>query len=347
MFTPHYTITEKLLSRIKEINSIVIELNNKHFPATILVRFEGEARAVSSFASTSIEGNPLPLTEVKRILKSRPQHVRQSEQEVLNYNQALEKLNAQLKKRSIRFDLELILKIQKRVVARLIPADEQGRLRNQPVFVNDPKSRQTIYWPPDEKDVPALMEELIDFVKRNREKIDPLILAGLFHKQFVIIHPFMDGNGRTARLATKVLLTALGLNTFHLFSFENYYNSNVTRYFESVGEKGNYYDLFEKINHTSWLEYFAEGIIDELLRVKKELLRGILTPENELKPYHLKLLQFIREKGYIRDAEYAQLTMRAKATRSLDFRHLIRCGLLERLGKGRATYYILKTDHLS
>ena len=89
------------------------------------------------------------------------------------------------------------------------------------------------------EDVPKLTQGLVNFVQDNRSKIDPIILAAIFHKQFVIIHPFIDGNGRTVRLATKAILASLGINTFYLFSFENYYNKNVTSYFSHVGEKGN------------------------------------------------------------------------------------------------------------
>ena len=158
----------------------------------------------------------------------------------------------------------------------------------------------------------------------------------------VIIHPFMDGNGRTTRLVTKVLLAAMGLNTFNLFSFENYYNQNVTKYFHTVGEFGNYYELVEKIDFTNWLEYFTEGIIDELLRVEKLLPYAAVSPETQLQQYHIKILEYIRKKGFIADQEYAKLTDRAKATRALDFQKLIELGLIERKGKGRATYYILK-----
>lgn len=158
----------------------------------------------------------------------------------------------------------------------------------------------------------------------------------------IIIHPFINGNGRTTRLATKVLLAAMGLNTFNLFSFENYYNNNVTRYFQTVGEFGNYYELVDKIDFTHWLEYFTEGIIDKLLRLQKQLIEFALTPENELQPYHIKILEFIQTKGFITDNNYAKLTERAKATRALDFQKLLDLGLLSRKGRGRATYYILK-----
>ncbi|OGK09101.1 hypothetical protein A2767_04795 [Candidatus Roizmanbacteria bacterium RIFCSPHIGHO2_01_FULL_35_10] len=342
MFQPQYTITDRLLANIKRISSLVHELNNKRFPNVVLLELERSAREVSSFASTSIEGNPLPLTEVKRILKSEPVHIRDSEKEILNYNQSLQDLNQQLKEGEVKLSIHLILNIQKQVIDGLLPKFETGFLREKPVIVNDPRIGQPVYLPPDVTDVKPLIEDLVEFTNNNKESIDPLILAGIFHKQMVIIHPFMDGNGRTTRLVTKALLAAMGLNTFNLFSFENYYNNNVTKYFQTVGEFGNYYELVEKIDFTNWLEYFTEGIIDELLRVQKLLPEIALSPESELQPYHLKILEFIQKKGFISDSDYVNLTGRAKATRALDFQKLTELGLIERRGKGRATYYVLK-----
>ena len=342
MFSPKYTITERLLSNIKRINTMVHNLNNRRFPEVVLLRMERIAREVSTYASTSIEGNPLPLTEVKKILKSQPAHIRDSEREVLNYNQALKNLNNLLKKGDVRVSLELILAIQNQITAGLLSETEIGKLRRKHVVVNDPKTGKVVYLPPDIKDLESLMQDLTEFVAREKVSIDPLILAGIFHKQMVIIHPFVDGNGRTTRLATKVLLAQMGLNTFNLFSFENYYNNNVTKYFQTVGEFGNYYDLAGKIDFTIWLEYFTEGIIDELLRVEKLLPDIVSGPETHLEDYHLKLLNHIREKGYIKDSEYAKFAGRAKATRTQDFNKLIKLGLIERTGKGKATYYVLK-----
>lgn len=342
MFQPKYKITDHLLANIKRINSLVNELNNRRFPHVVLVELEKTASAVSAYASTSIEGNPLPLTEVKTILKSNPSHVRDSEKEVLNYNQALQDLNKKSKEGQISLSLDLVLKIQKKITSKLLPVLESGKLRKRPVVVNDPKTQKVIYLPPDVGDVKKLSEDLVEYVTRNRTLIDPLILAGIFHKQMVIIHPFMDGNGRTTRLVTKVLLAQIGLNTFNLFSFENYYNKNVTKYFQEVGEFGNYYELLDMIDFTSWLEYFTEGIIDELLRVQKLLPEVGISPETELHQYHLKILDSIKKKGFVTDRDYAKLVDRAKATRALDFRKLIDLNLIERKGKGKATYYILE-----
>ena len=343
MFKPYYAITNKLLSNIKQINTIILELNSRKFSKVVLYELERSAREISTFASTSIEGNPLPLTDVKQILKTQPQNLRSSEQEVINYNKALEELNKNLHKDPVSFSLNLILSIQKQVVDKLIPKYQPGKLREEPVFVNNPKIGKTVYWPPDSKDVPQLMNDLVEFAAKSKGIIDSLIIAGIFHRQFVIIHPFMDGNGRTSRLATKILLADMGLNTFNLFSFENYYNRNVTNYFNNIGVLGNYYDIANSIDFTNWLEYFTDGIIDELLRVKKLLPKIPANPEEELMPYHKKILEFIRKKGYISDRDYKKLTNRAKATRNFDFNKLIDMGLIQRKGKGKATYYNLKS----
>lgn len=342
MFNPRYSITNKLLENIKRIVTLVHNLNQRRFSEPVLVELQKSAEAVSTYASTSIEGNPLPLTDVKQILKHIPENIRDSEQEVINYNDILKEINEKLEKESIPLTLDLILSIQKKITHKLLPNYQSGQLRNEPVFVNDPRLGKTIYWPPDDKDARALMIELMEYINTNNKKVDPLLLSGIFHKQMVIIHPFMDGNGRTTRLVTKILMAGMGLNTFNLFSFENYYNKNVTKYFEMVGAKGNYYDIFPNIDFTSWLEYFTDGIIDELMRVEKNLPQIAISPQTELKPYHKKILDFISQKGFITNHDYSILVDRAKATRRLDFNKLIKFGLIVIRGKGKNTHYVLK-----
>lgn len=337
-FEPQYTISPPLLAMIKKITVLVHELNQQSVPDVVLMQMLAEARAISTYASTSIEGNPLPLTEVKRLLKQRPAHIRQSEREVLNYNRALRTLYEQV---NVPFSAEYIQQIQASVMADLLPAHQVGQWRKEAVVVYDPRQQEVVYLPPNYADVAALMDGLVAFVQENRVRLDPLLLAGLFHKQMAIIHPFMDGNGRTTRLTTKLLLAGLGINIFNLFSFENYYNQNVSRYFQHVGLFGDYYDLAPQLDFTPWLIYFAEGILDELLRVQKQIQQAQLLPATRLQAHHQQILDYIDRYGFITDKDYAQLTERAKATRTLDFNKLIALGLLVRSGKGRSTHYRL------
>lgn len=339
-----YQISPLLLENLKKIAVEIDALNRQTFSEVVLLEMEAEANAQSAYSSTSIEGNPLPLTDVKRILKAKPGQLRNTEREVLNYNESLIWLKKQLDAKKFNFSDKLVLDIHQRVMKDLLPKFQTGHFRSEPVFVNDPKLKKTVFWPPDQQDVPKLMKELIGFVAKNTNKIDPIILAGLFHKQFVIIHPFIDGNGRSVRLATKSILANLGVDTFHLFSFENYYNRNVTAYFQKVGALGNYYDIYKELNFTEWLEYFSAGILDELLRVRKLLESAQLpsSPSEKISEEQEKILSFIKENSFIKDKDYAKITDRAKATRSLDFKKLIRLGLIEKMGQGPATYYILK-----
>lgn len=337
MFAPHFEITPQLLETIKRLTLLTYELNQRRLSEAVLLKLQEEARAVSAFASTSIEGNPLPLTEVKRLLRQRPENLRQSEREVLNYNQALQEVETLA---AGPLTTKTLLRIHRAVTEGLLPKHQSGRLRQEPVLVRDPRTGEVVYWPPDHQQAPELVADLLAFVAEQRGRLDAVILAGLFHKQLVIIHPFMDGNGRTARLATTVLLAGLGLQTLGLFSFENYYNRNVGRYFEAVGLRGDFNEMGQQLDFTPWLEYFAEGILDELLRVQKELERHPAGPDSRLKPHHQAILEHIERLGFITDRDYARLTERAKATRSLDFNHLIRLGLIVRRGRGRAVYYV-------
>ena len=145
MFNPKYTITHALLENIKRIYNLVQGLNQRQFPHVILVELQRDAEAISSFASTSIEGNPLPLTDVKRILKSRPQNIRDSEREVLNYNEILQEINQKLAKGTLPLSLNLALQIHKKVTAKLLPASQSGKLRADAVFVNDLRLQKTVY----------------------------------------------------------------------------------------------------------------------------------------------------------------------------------------------------------
>lgn len=336
MFRPKYNLNKALLDNIVRIKNVVNELNNQKFPDLVLAKFEKDSYAVSAYASTSIEGNPIPLTDVRKILKNTPSHIRDTEREVLNYNKALEHLDALLKKPK-PVSAQFVCSTQSIVVEGLIDEKNNGKFRADPVVVNDPRKRKIACIPPNAADAVSLMEELVQYLEEEYKNIDPLILAGIFHKQFVIIHPFMDGNGRTARLVTKYLLARMGLDTFRLFSFENYYNQNVTKYFTSVGVYGDYYDIAPAVDFTDWLIYFTDGIIDELLRIQKLLQNSVVS--GKASEHEEIVVNYVKKHGSISEREYGKLTGRARSTRILDFKRLTDKGILIRHGRGKATYY--------
>lgn len=339
-WSPQYTITDKLLLTIREIGETIGEIKSFNLTGKSLAKLELKARELSSYASTSIEGNPLPLTDVKRLLKIKPAYIRDTEREVLNYNRALQKLHKAVRTKTFKLNIATLEKAQAQVVEGLMnnPAD-CGHLRKTPVIIRNPRKPDgVVFMPPDAKDVPALTSDLMNFINKKIGKTDPVILAGLFHRQCVIIHPFMDGNGRTARLLTTAVIGKAGLDLFEIFSFENYYNQNITRYFKAVGLEGDYYELEKTIDFTKWLEYFADGILDELRRMRKALPDS-LEPEPRLEPHHRQILDYIGKNGSITQREYGAISPRSLASRKLDFEKLLALGLIKTKGTGRGTYY--------
>ncbi len=308
-----------------------------------LARLELEARELSSYASTSIEGNPLSLIDVKKLLKTRKEHLRDTEREVLNYNKALQVLYTSVRSGKFTLNLKTFEKIQQQAVEGLMEnPDDCGHIRQAPVVIRNPrKIDEIVFIPPDAKDVTGLLNELNDFMNIHIGKIDSIILAGLFHRQYAIIHPFMDGNGRTARLLTTAILGKAGLDLFEIFSFENYYNQNITRYFKAVGLEGDYYELKDSIDFTHWLVYFADGILDELWRIRKTLPETMQIPPR-LEPHHRLMLDYIHEHGSITQREYGSISTRSLAARKLDFEKLLDLELIEIKGTGRGTYYVRK-----
>ncbi|MBN1374192.1 Fic family protein [Candidatus Dojkabacteria bacterium] len=336
IFNPIYALTNNVLINVRLIGILIGDLNSRLVPTQTYIRFEREARCLSSYSSTKIEGNPLPLTVVKKLIKQNPVSKKTNEIEILNYNRALKFLHKQIKSQTrLKLTTKFICDVHAIVVKSLL-LREKG-YRTEPVIVNDPATGHVIYYPPDHKDVVKLMDELLQFVNANVGCIDPLLLAAIFHKRFVIIHPFVDGNGRTARLITTFILAKLGLNMFNIFSFENFYNKNLSEYFGYIGVLGDYYDLKDQIDYTEWIDFFTEGIIDELTRVKTLISTGF----NRLGSHLRKLLDYISEYGSISSSEYAKLSRRKRSTRINDFKKLVALGLIKRIGEKKGAYYVL------
>src|SRR3989338_8810948 len=120
MFAPKFNISDILLRNIKRMAVLTAELNSRSFSKTVLASFEKKANSLSAHASTSIEGNPLPLAEVKRLLKSNPENIRDTEREVLNYNRILEKMNERIRRGPIKIDMAFICNVQQEITTDLI-----------------------------------------------------------------------------------------------------------------------------------------------------------------------------------------------------------------------------------
>ncbi len=132
----------------------------------------------------------------------------------------------------------------------------------------DPTGQKILYLPPKPKDVAPLMKSLVKWITTSPYPAP--ITAAIAHFGINAIHPYYDGNGRLARLLTKLILRKANCDLHGLLVLEDFYYKNLNDYYDAltVGHSSDYY---EGTKHpiTAWLEYFLEGYVYSLKRVLK------------------------------------------------------------------------------
>jgi len=209
------------------------------------------ARNATVAGSTGIEGNPLTPAQVDEVLSggrvnARPTDIR----EVLNYNAALDLANRAALRPDFEWSQELIRRLNAAILDGL-EDDERGEYRGQPVTVGG------IFFPPEPERLPNLMADLVEWL-RGEENLHPLVRAGLTHLNVVSIHPWLNGNGRAARVAGSLMLMHCGVGSPELLNVESEIRANRDRYFAVLQETHG--PVYEPSEHsaTPWLEYFAD-----------------------------------------------------------------------------------------
>lgn len=161
-WNPHYTISNKLLLTVREIGESIGEIKAQSLTQTTLAKLALNARELSSYASTSIEGNPLPLTDVKRLLKTRKESIGDTEREVINYNPALQALYQSVSQDRFKLSVKTLEKVEGQVVEGLMDNPSHcGALRQDPVIIRNPrKTDEVVFIRPDAKNVRQLTKAL-------------------------------------------------------------------------------------------------------------------------------------------------------------------------------------------
>jgi Fic family protein len=262
---------------LMEISSARAVVEHLAIPPAIREELRRKARVRSTHYSTRIEGNRLTLAEAEQVIASSriPFHGRERDVgEVRNYWNALLRVEEWAAKgRPLTEDL----------IHRLHGLVERGARARPSVWrdgqnsIRDSESGAIVYLPPEAKDVPALIEGLIQWVHRTEAELLPVpIIAGLAHYQFVTIHPYYDGNGRTARLLATFLLHRGGHGLQGLFSLEEHHARDLAAYYRSlsVHPHHNYYEGRAEADLTPWLEYFLETLATVFTSAKDEALRA-------------------------------------------------------------------------
>lgn len=259
------TLTNEILKYISEIEKNRYHVSSVKLSKTVANKLRKNSKKKSSYASNKIEGNPLTEKQVDEVIESdERKHYLKPEQEVRNYFLALNLLEEKLQKKE-KFSKKLILDVQK-LVEKGASKEKIGLRGPMPpgvlFAVYDSKSGNPDYIPPEYCDIPGLLDELVEYV--NTTEDHPLIVAAVVHYQIVTIHPFEDGNGRTARLLSGYILDRNGYGFNGIGSLEEYFAYDIDEYYESIqmGLPALYYSGRDNPPHPEiWIHYFLRMVL--------------------------------------------------------------------------------------
>lgn len=269
MFKPTFTITPGISKCLMDIEASRQAVSALPITLTVLNSLRESARLTATHYSTQIEGNRLTQGQVGDVIKggSFPNRER-DEHEVKNYYQALVYVDGLIEQQ----DNELVER-QIQIIHGLIM---EGREKPSPYrdgqnVIRNSAYGALVYMPPEAPDVTALMDDLIEWVNAESDLPAPII-AAIAHYQFATIHPYYDGNGRTARLLANLVLHRLGYGLKGIYSLEEYYARDLQSYYEAltIGPSHNYYMGRAEADITKWLVYFCAGMADAFATVRSK-----------------------------------------------------------------------------
>ncbi len=272
-YTPPYTITEKMLEKVSSISEKVGKItSHKELESQLHLRRNNRIRSIHS--SLKIEANSLSLNEVRDVING---HLvigdRKEIQEVKNAFSAYEKIS-EIDPSSVKQLKEI------HGIMTHLTVEESGMFRkgDEGVFSGD----KCIFIAPPPNMVPGLMEELLSWVKMNERKVHPLIMAAVFHYEFVFIHPFADGNGRMARLWHTVILYRWR-SVFAYIPLE----SQIEKFQEQ------YYSAIAKCNKIGNSNAFIEFMLDMMDQVLDDVIVQVNKVNTETSEYVKRLLKLM------------------------------------------------------
>lgn len=298
------TLTNDIFKKISAIDERRFTLGTVELPPAMKNRLRKNSKKKSSYASNKIEGNPLTEKEAENAIEcDEHQHFLKPEQEIRNYFLALNLLEEKLKKKE-PFSKELILEIQAMVEkgASKEKIGLRGAMPPGVLFaVYDSETGAAEYIPPEYSDIPTLLDELVAYV--NTTDDHPLIIAAVVHYQLVTIHPFEDGNGRTARLMSGYVLDLFGYGFNGIGSLEEYFAYDPEEYYNSLqmGLPAVYYSGRNDPPHPEiWANYFLRMIelySEKVCEISKESAEDSLAGSlSYLSAKEKELLRFLLEK---------------------------------------------------
>jgi len=347
MYTPQFTITNKLLRLIGTIEAAKEVIENSPLVPAWEAKFREEAIVRTVHHGTHIEGNELNITEAEQVLAGGKIVGRDRDiQEVLNYRNVLKFIEGYDKKEITEESLKHIHEL---TTHRLLADEQVGEYRKTQVVVKNSATGEITFRPPPAIEVPFLLRSFLEWLNQTTDdQVHTALKAGITHYETVRIHPFLDGNGRVGRATATLVLFKEGYDIKRFFALEEYYDREPMVYYEalqSVGKAGG--------NLNVWLEYFIEGLAIELTRIKEKVKRlstdlkikkSLGGQQMALSERQIKIIEYIQESGFLQNKSFFELfPMVSEDTVLRELKDLLKKGIVIKEGTTKGARYVLRT----
>ena len=266
-----FELTASIVRHLQVIERVRETVRLTILPPAVAEALRFQAYIRSTHYSTQIEGNRLTLKETELVVQQGRQFPGRERdvQEVERYYQALQQMEKWV---------EGGQKITEERIRKLHAVLYSGR-RARPTPYRDgqnvvrERGGKIVYMPPEAKDVPGLMNELVVWIHKASEEMPIPVVAGVVHYQFETIHPFYDGNGRTGRMLTTWILYQGGYDLGKFYALEEFYAQDLEGYYAALvtHPNHNYYFGRNEADITPWLDYFLMGMVVVFERVAERI----------------------------------------------------------------------------
>lgn len=343
MLSPRYQITNALLESISKIDAARAVIESAPLVPEYERSFQEDAMARTVHYSTMIEEEAyrLKLEDAKKVVRGevlstfRKRDVR----EIINYRAAVELINSL---KDVPLDLSLLLNIHRILMEGILAEKYVGSLRKTKVVGVSSKTHEVVFEPPQPSQVEDLLNEFFLWYEGDK-KVHPIVRAGIVHYEISRIHPFVDGNGRVSRLMATFSLYKDDYDIQRFFALEEYYDQNLEKYYDAL-------DSVEETGElTTWLEFFAYGLSEELAGIKDRVLKMSRDYKNRqklgqirLSDRQMEIVDFIQEHGKIQNKDWQKLLSKVSDDTVLrDLKDLMDKKVIVKKGRTKSARYEL------
>ncbi|MBN1403009.1 MAG: Fic family protein [Opitutales bacterium] len=258
-FNPRFAYTHAIVRNLCIIERSRAVVDVLPLPPAYALAMRQFARQRATASSTAIEGNNLQSMELVRAVVGHDRSDTDMQQEVRNYWRALEWIEEKSSNPSFVINQDFIKGLHCIILVKgRGRRGNRSNYRSNPCPVVNTVTGAVEYAPPYPKDVPRLMEELEEWMDSERAASLPApVRSAILAHRFVSIHPFPDGNGRTARALATSELWKSGYELKGFLSIEEHFASDRETYYKSIqmGLDFNFYEGRHDPDHTQWIEY--------------------------------------------------------------------------------------------